>query len=149
MELIDKRKFAKAALDKNFKTFVVHIAALEAPETIIHPFQKVQIALLQADKAPTKILFKYLDYADIFLANLAMELLEHNGMNNHAIKLVENKQPLYRSIYSISPMKLETLKIYIKIYLKTTFIRRFKSLAGASILFEQKSDGNFCLCINY
>lgn len=31
VELINKTKFAKAALDKNFETFVMHIAALEAP----------------------------------------------------------------------------------------------------------------------
>ena len=29
VELIDKREFAKMALDKNFKIFVVHIATLE------------------------------------------------------------------------------------------------------------------------
>ncbi len=29
VELIDKREFAKVALDENSKTFVVHVAALE------------------------------------------------------------------------------------------------------------------------
>ncbi len=38
VKFIDKREFAKAALDKNFETFVPHIAALENPTAMpIHP----------------------------------------------------------------------------------------------------------------
>ncbi len=32
VNLIDKKEFAKAALDENSETFVVHVATLEAPE---------------------------------------------------------------------------------------------------------------------
>lgn len=39
VELIDKKKFAKAALNENFVTFVVHATALKAPEMTIHFFQ--------------------------------------------------------------------------------------------------------------
>lgn len=35
VELIDKKKFAKAILDENFKIFVTHVAALEAPKMMI------------------------------------------------------------------------------------------------------------------
>ena len=31
VELINKKEFAKAALDENFETFVVYVATLEAP----------------------------------------------------------------------------------------------------------------------
>ena len=37
VELIDKYKFARAALDKNSEIFVVHVAALETLELAIHP----------------------------------------------------------------------------------------------------------------
>ena len=39
VELIDKKEFAKAALDEESETFVVHVAALEAPLAgmVIHP----------------------------------------------------------------------------------------------------------------
>ena len=40
-------------------------------------------------------------------------------MNEHAIELVEGKQPPYGPIYSLGPVKLETLKTYIKTRLKT------------------------------
>ena len=35
-------------------------------------------------------------------------------MNDYAIKLKKSKQPLFRLIYSLGLVKLETLKIYIK-----------------------------------
>ncbi len=78
-----------------------------------------------------------------------MELPENTGMNEHAIELIEEKQPPYGSIYALSPIELETLKIYIKTHLKTGFNRPSKSSAGAPILFDKKLDGRFHLCVNY
>ena len=37
VELIDKHKFAKTALDENSETFVIHVAALNNLELAIHP----------------------------------------------------------------------------------------------------------------
>ena len=38
IELIDKREFARAGLDKNSKTFVIYVAVLEVLTTmLIHP----------------------------------------------------------------------------------------------------------------
>ncbi len=45
VELIDKKEYARAALDKNSETFVVYVSALEA--TTIHPSWVAQIATLQ------------------------------------------------------------------------------------------------------
>ncbi len=45
VELIDKREFARAALDENSETFVVHVSTLEA--TMIYSSQVAQIADLQ------------------------------------------------------------------------------------------------------
>ncbi len=44
VELIDKREFARAALDKNSEIFVVHISVLEA--TTVHLSRAAQIAAL-------------------------------------------------------------------------------------------------------
>ena len=65
-----------------------------------------------------------------------MELPGNTGMNEHAIKLVEGKQRPYGSIYSLSPVELETLKTYIETHIKTGFIRPSKSPAGARVLFN-------------
>ena len=56
VELIDNKKFAKTASDEEFKTFVVHIAALEAllAGITIHFSQKAQISAIIQDGASTK-----------------------------------------------------------------------------------------------
>lgn len=46
-------------------------------------------------------------------------------------------------------MQLENLKIYIEIDLVNSFIKPFKSLAGALILVVLKLDNNFHLYVNY
>ncbi len=44
VELINKRKFAKAALDGNFKTYVVHVATLDVPTAMpIHLSRASQV----------------------------------------------------------------------------------------------------------
>ncbi len=78
-----------------------------------------------------------------------MELPENTGMNEHAIELIDGKQPLYGPIYALSPVELETLKAYIETHLKTGFIQPSKSLAGAPILFDKKPDGSLRLCVDY
>lgn len=56
-----------------------------------------------------------------------MELPKNISINKHIIKLIEGKQSLYKPIYNINLVKLETLQIYIKSHLKTKFIQSFKS----------------------
>lgn len=51
-----------------------------------------------------------------------IERFKNTDINEHTIKLVKGKQPSYRLIYILSLVELETLKTYIKIYLKTRFI---------------------------
>ena len=78
-----------------------------------------------------------------------MELPENTGINEHAIELVESKQPPYGPIYSLGPVELETLKAYIETHLKTGFIRPSKSPAGAPIFFDKKPDGSLQLWVDY
>lgn len=71
VELIDKTQFTAMTLNENFKKFVVYITTLSALLVIqVHLFYQAQLELLLADKALVKLLFKYLDYVDIFLFNL-------------------------------------------------------------------------------
>ncbi len=108
---------------------MVHVAAIDLPTAMpIHLFRAPQVldnptlAAIQWDKTPTKILAKYFDYTDVFSSDLVIELLENTGMNEHAIELIEGKQPPYGAIYALSPVELEMLKTYIKTQLKTGFI---------------------------
>ena len=70
--------------------------------------RKAQITLLLAKKVT--VLAKYLDFANIFSKESANILSEQTGINKHAIELEEGKQSLYRPIYSLEPIELETLK---------------------------------------
>ena len=149
VELIDKKKFVKAALDENSETFLVHVAALEAPlaEMSIHPDREAQIVSLLTKKVT--IPKEYSDFADVFSEENALVLPERTDLNKHAIEPESNKQTPYGPIYSLGPVELETLKAYIETHLKTGFIWPSKSPAGVPILFDKKPDGSLCLCVNY
>ena len=158
IELVGKKEFAAAALDPEHETYVFHVASLSSTPLAsfksttldVNPSRRPQISSLIAEKAPTKVLAKYLDFADVFSPDLASELPKYSGINDHAIELVEGcQQPPYRPIYSLGPMELETLKAYIETNLANGFIRPSKSPAETPILFDRKSDGSLRLYVNY
>ena len=83
VEIIDRKKFAKAVLDKHVEAFVVHVTSLST--MAIHPAREAQIASLVAKEV--QILSKYLDFSDIFLEKKTLILLEATELNQHAIEL--------------------------------------------------------------
>ena len=145
IDLVEKKKFAAAALNPKYKTFVIDIASLSSISLNGRP----QISGLITKEALTKVSAKYLDFADIFSPNLVSELPKHTGINDHAIKLVNGYQPPYRPIYSLGPVELETLKAYIETNLANGFIRPSKFHASAPILFDRKLDSSFRLYVDY
>ena len=128
---------------------MVHVAFREQEEMPVHSERQAQVEALLFNKAPTEVPAEYSDYSDVFSAEHAAELPENTGMNEHAIKLEEDKQPPFGPIYSLGPIELETLKTYIEINLANGFIRPSKSSAGAPILFDRKLDGSLRLCVDY
>lgn len=66
-----------------------------------------------------------------------MKLAENTGINEPDMELIEEKRPHHDSIYILGPVRLETIKTYIEIYLKILFIWLSKSLANTSILFHK------------
>ncbi len=150
VELIGKKEFTVAALDSEHEAFIVHLAALNVnPGDEIHPLRGAQIAHLKADEAPTKVPSEYADIADVFSPKLAAELPEYMRINDHAIELVDDRQPPYGPIYSLGPVELKTLKAYIENNLANGFIRPFKSPVGALILFDNKPNSSLRLCVDY
>ena len=146
IELIDWKKFANAALDENIKAFVVHVSSLRLRMTI-HLARKAQLALLLIEKVT--VLAKYSDFADVFLEKSANILSEQTGVNKYGIKLEKGKQPSYGPIYSLGPVELETLNMYIETNLANGFIRASKLSMGAPIFFIHKPNGSLCWCVNY
>ena len=110
---------------------------------------EAQIGALIFDKALIVVLIEYSGYNNVFSVENVTELLELTRMNNHAIKLEKSKQIPFESIYNLEPVELKILKTYIKTSLTNGFIQPSKSPAGALILFDQKSDKSFCLCVDY
>lgn len=54
-------------------------------------FLVIQKILLIVDEAPTTISSEYFDFIDVFSPKLVVEILEHMGINNHAINLISGK----------------------------------------------------------
>lgn len=63
--MIDKKKFAKMALDKNVETFVIYISSLNLGSILIDLGKKAQITLLLIKKV--KISTKYSNFYIVFL----------------------------------------------------------------------------------
>ncbi len=64
------------------------------------------LAVLQWDKAPTEIPNEYSDYADASSSDLAMELFENTGINEHAIELIDGKQSPLRAYLCLKPIRV-------------------------------------------
>lgn len=58
------------------------------------------------------------------------------------MKLINGKKLSHGLIYALSLIVLKTLKIYIKIHLKTGFIQYSECYIDAFIQFHKKSDSN-------
>ena len=135
--------------DVDSQTFVVYVAIRKREEMPVRTKRQAQVRALLFDKASTELLAEYSDYSNIFLAENVAELSKNTGMNKHAIKLEEGKQSPFGLIYSLEPVELETLKIYIKTNLANGFIWPSKSPAGAPILFNRKPDRSLHLYVDY
>lgn len=64
-----------------------------------------------------------------------MELLEYSEINDYSINLLDIKQLYYGLTYSLELIRLEMLKIYIKVNRISSLIRPSKSLTDTAILF--------------
>ena len=145
MEIINRKKFAKAALNKHIEAFMVDMTFLLI--IAIHSVKKAQIALLVPEKV--QIPSKYSDFSDVLLEKKALILPKATKLNQYTIKLQKSQQSPYESIYSLDLVELKILKIYIKTNLANGFIWSLKSPANAFILFVGKSDSSFHLYLDY
>lgn len=73
------------------KAFIVYIATLKIQKVDIYLIRKAQIAFLFAKETQVKILYKYVNYIDVFLLEVTIKLLEQTGINNHPINLEDDK----------------------------------------------------------
>ena len=88
VELINKKEFAKTALDEKSETFVIYVASPNLTPGI-HPDRVAQIAFLFAEEV--RIPDEYSDFANVFLEEKALVLLKRTELNEHAIDLEDGK----------------------------------------------------------
>ena len=105
---------------------MVHVAIREQEKMPVYSKKqaqsKVQVKALLFNKASIEVVAKYSNYSNVFLAKYKVELPENIIINKHAIELKKGKQPLFRPIYRLRSIELETLKTYIEINLAYGFI---------------------------
>lgn len=102
----------------------MHITIWEVAlsEINIHFFQKAQIAILKQNKALIIIITAYSNFVNNFLKKKVWVVVEQINLNKQAIELKNDEQSLYKPTYSLSSIKLKTLKMYIKTHSKTECI---------------------------
>lgn len=71
------------------------------------------------------------------------------GMNKHAIDLELGQQPPYRTIYSLGPVELKILKIYIETKLANRFIQSSMFPVRVHIFLIQKPNKSLYLYVDY
>jgi hypothetical protein len=90
----------------------------------------------------------YHEFADVFSKGKAETLPPHRPYDLK-IDLEEGGAPPPGRMYSLSPLELEALRIFIDENVRSGFIRTSNSPHGAPILFVRKKDGSLCLCVDY
>lgn len=90
----------------------------------------------------------YEEFFHLFSEKTAAELPPHRNFD-HAIDVVEGKQPPFGPIYSLSQKELEVLREYLDRMIAQGKIQPSKSPAGAPILFVPKPNGKLRLCVDY
>lgn len=80
---------------------------------------------------------------------MPIKLSKNADINEHEIKLIESKQLLHESIFSLNLKELKTQKVYIETHLITRFIQSFMSPASAPILFDKNLDKSLRLFLDY
>ena len=97
VQIVDLKEFVIVALDVNSETFVMHVAIQEQKEMPVYLEKraqiqdKAQVGTLLFDKVPTEVPAKYSNYSNIFSAENTAELPENTKINEHIIKLEEDK----------------------------------------------------------
>lgn len=68
------------------------------------------------------VLKKYANFLNVFFKKFLIMFLNCLDTNKYVIDLELDKQLFYKLIYNLSPIELETFKIYIEINLANRFI---------------------------
>ena len=148
VELIDPEELAEIAVSRSLETFVMHPCVPCGPKLDDSNKNEQEGQCAAVEACEVSIPEAHAEFADVFSAEQAATLSEH-GLQDHAIEIVEGKQPPHGPIYSCSSTELQAMKQYIDDNLRSGFIRPSSSPAGAPVLFVKKPNGGLRLCVDY
>ena len=98
---------------------------------------------------PREIPWQYRVYKSVYNGQCSGGGTPHESFD-HAIDMVEGKEPPWSPIYALSEKELQVLREYLISMLKSGNIRPSKSPASAPILFVPEDHGHgLCLCVDY
>jgi hypothetical protein len=109
---------------------------------------RLQLMTIKLDKDFFTLPEAYADYANVFNLNKAAKLQTQIYIT-HAINLEDEAKASYEPIYYFSELELRILRDYLAENEQRRWIRRFKSLTEALILFMPKSDKDLRFYVNY
>lgn len=147
VELIEKKNFAEGKLNKNMNLFVVIVNSVRLCSRTIHLAQKTQMAWPLIEEVI--VLTENADFADVFSKESGKMFPEIRNIHDYAIGLLDDKQIPYKLIYSLGLVEIKILKTYLQINLANRFIQSSQFVVAALIIFVQKANSSFHLCINY
>lgn len=73
---------------------------------LVYLVKLTQVRALIFNNTITVVPVENSHYSDVFSTKIAVEILKYSKINNHAIKLNENKHLFFKTIYSRKPIQL-------------------------------------------
>ena len=92
MEIIDKKEFTEAALDKNIEAFVIHVTSLSLNLMLIHTAQEAQIALLVIKKVQISELDEHVEAFVVHVTSLSLNSMPIHPARKAQIALLVIKE---------------------------------------------------------
>lgn len=146
MDFIKPEEFIQQALEKFAQVYICHVIMIEDCSPYMQLSQTIQISTAIAQWVILREAYK--NFKDVFSIENAGYLTPHKD-HDHAIDLIDNKQPPYGPIYQLSKKELSIFWAYIDKYLANRFIKPSKSVANTPIFFISKPNRGLRLCVNY
>jgi hypothetical protein len=101
------------------------------------------------DDVAKKMSSKFKKFEDVFSLKKDKILTRRKKNVDHVIKLKNNKQFLYKSLYNLFNFELKTLRLYLDDALKRDIIKHSISSVETSVLFVSKKNEKLWLCVDY
>ncbi len=101
------------------------------------------------DDIAKKMFSKFKKFENVFSLKKSKILTRRKENVDYVIKLKNNKQSFYESIYNLFNFKLKTFRLYLNDALKKHIIKHLINLIETSILFVLKKNEQLQLYVDY